>query len=115
MDRVKAGGVAEEELCHILDVGLGPGPRKWAKTARTTPWAAVLAQLFERSTARATPVPPNIYCVSADIAEAYAGRAEAARRLTDPTFADLHPQLRLVMQTLDERFGGCLIEASERL
>ena len=46
VERLQARTITEEEVCYLLDVSLGPPPRKWARTARTTPYLSVLAQLY---------------------------------------------------------------------
>jgi hypothetical protein len=69
----------------------------------------VLLMLYHEHRQHPFPVPPDLLFVSKEMAEAYAIRAEAARRLTDPAYRDLRPQLRQVIAMFDKWYGGRFI------
>lgn len=109
----KAGRLTEEEILDLMQCAWGEPPRRWANTLRTSPWPAVLLSLYVEH--RATPFPTGLTTMtcSREVADAWAVRCEAARRLRDPRWCALRPQLKEVIALLDERYEGTQLGVDE--
>jgi hypothetical protein len=107
--RIQVDNLSVDEEVWVLKTALGTPHRKWANTRRTEPTATVLLALVTEHRAHPFPVPATVHFVSQEMRDAYAIRTEAQRRLTDPVYRDQRPQLREVIDSLDERYSGALI------